>query len=90
MLFYGSITVGVILLMVGLVYLFPQYGLKLLKASASKFWELLKPEIFKLRTEAEYKELNDLIMSGATKEEIREYERQRRRKKRLAKKSFGE
>lgn len=46
MIFYGIISLVLLLVMAGLTYLFPQYGLRLLKAATDKFWSLLKPKIF--------------------------------------------
>lgn len=47
MIFYGLISLGLLLAMAGLVYFFPSYGLKLLAVASNKFWELLKPRFLK-------------------------------------------
>ena len=47
MIFYGLISLGLLLTMAGLSYLFPSYALKLLGAASSRFWELLKPRFMK-------------------------------------------
>ena len=62
MIFYGIIALGLLGGMVGLSYLFPQYGLKLLAAASSKFWALLKPKLFKLKSD--YKPQNKAALQG--------------------------
>ena len=47
MLFYGLISLALLLLMGGLSYLFPSYALKLFSIASAKFWELLKPRFLK-------------------------------------------
>lgn len=82
MLFYGSIALGLLLSMAGLAYLFPQYGLKLLRTASSEFWALLKPQILKRMPPEEEAEWRELLKRGASDQEIREWQRKRRLKRR--------
>lgn len=82
MLFYGLISLGLLLAMAGLVYFFPEYGLRLFRAASSKFWELLKPQLLKRMSPEDEAEWRELQKRGASKEEMLAWQRARQRKKR--------
>ena len=67
---YGLIALGLLGGMVGLSYLFPQYGLKLLAAASSKFWALLKPKLFKRLPPEEEKKMNQSALRGERRNPI--------------------
>ena len=81
MLFYGLISLGLLLAMAGLAYFFPEYGLRLLNAASSKFWALLKPELFKRMPPDDEAEWRKLQNRGASQREINEWHRKRKRRK---------
>ncbi len=68
---YGLIALGLLGGMVGLSYLFPQYGLKLLAAASSKFWALLKPKLFKRKSPEEEKRQNQAALQGRVWDHIK-------------------
>ena len=82
MIFYGLMALGLLLAMAGLAYLFPQYGLKLLRTASSEFWALLKPQILKRMAPEEEAEWRKLQNRGASQREINEWHRKRKLKKR--------
>ena len=82
MLFYGLISLGLLLAMAGLAYFFPEYGLRLLRKASSEFWALLKPELFKRMPPDDEAEWRKLQNQGASQKEINEWHRKRRLKRR--------
>ena len=82
MIFYGAIALGLLVLMAGLSYLFPEYGLKLLATASSKFWALFKPQLLKRMPPDDEAEWRELQLRGASQKEINEWQRKRRLKRR--------